>query len=130
MSNQIYIPGVCNIGPAEIRARRFTGYVGLVVTVLAFVVFYLVPVSETIRLLVYIPAAITATGFLQAQLRFCAKFGMQGLFNFGSQIGRTESVDQVEFRRKDQRKAIIIIAGSAAIGLAVALVAYWLPFAN
>lgn len=130
MSNQIYIPGVCNIGPAEIRARRLTGYVGLAVTIVAFIVFYVVPVDAVVRLLVYIPAAIAATGLLQAQLHFCAKFGMQGLFNFGSNIGRTESVDQAEYRRKDQRKAIIIIAGSAAIGLGVALAAYWLPFAN
>lgn len=130
MSNQIYIPGVCNIGPAEIRTRRITGYVGLAITILAFIIFYFTPVDAVVRLLVYIPAAIAATGLLQAQLHFCAKFGMQGLFNFGNSIGHTESVDQADYRRKDQRKAIIIIAGSAAIGLAVALVAYWLPFAN
>lgn len=129
MSNNIYIPGVCNIGPAEIRARRMSGYAGLIVTVAAFAVFYLVPVEPIWRLLIYIPATLAATGFLQAKLHFCAKFGMQGLFNFGSTIGQTESIDQAEYRRKDQRKAITIIAGSAAIGLAVALVAYWLPFA-
>lgn len=130
MSNNTYIPGVCNIGPAEIRARRMSGYVGLVITILMFIVFYTMPVDAAWRLFAFLPAAVAASGFLQAQLHFCAKFGMQGLFNFDSKVGQTESVDQAEFRRKDQRKATIIIAGSAAVGLAVALVAYWLPFAN
>jgi len=88
------------------------------------------PVDPQWRLFAFLPAVTAASGFLQAQLHFCAKFGMQGLFNFGGKVGQTESVDQAEYRRKDQRKAAIIIAGSAAIGLAVALVAYWLPFAS
>ncbi len=130
MSNNVYIPGVCNIGPAEIRMRRVTGIVGLIATLLFFAWFYLYPIDPLGRLLIFIPATTAASGFLQAQLHFCARFGMQGLFNFSSDIRKQESVDQAAFRRKDQQKALIIIAGSAAIGLAVALVAFWLPFAN
>ncbi len=127
MSNNRYIPGVCNIGPAEIRMRRASGIFGLSFTLIMFALFYVVAVEPVIRLFIFIPAVIAASGFLQAQLHFCARFGMQGLFNFGDDIRRHESVDQVEYRRKDQRKAITIIAGSAFIGLFVALLAYWLP---
>lgn len=124
-----YIPGVCNIGPAEIRMRRMSGIVGLVATVAIFVIFYIVHIDALLRLFIFIPAVLAASGFLQAQLHFCARFGMSGLFNFSDDIRKQESVDQAEYRRKDQQKALTIIAGSAAIGLGVALVAYALPFA-
>lgn len=124
-----YIPGVCNIGPAEIRMRRMTGYVGLAVTVALFVIFYIAPIDAAWRLIVFVPAVLAATGFLQAYLHFCAKFGMSGLFNVGDDMKEQHTVDQIEFRKKDQQKAISIIAGSVAIGALVALVAYFLPFA-
>ena len=129
MSNT-YIPGMCNIGPAEIRMRRTTGYVGLAITLVLFILFYAAPVDAIVRILVFLPAALAASGFLQASLHFCAKFGMSGLFNVGDDMKHQESVDQLEYRKKDQQKALMIIAGSLAIGLAVAFVAYLLPFAG
>lgn len=110
--------------------RRMTGYIGLAITLVLFVIFYLVPIDAPWRLLVFIPATLAATGFLQAYLHFCAKFGMSGLFNVGDDMKEQHTVDQIEFRKKDQQKAITIIAGSAAIGVAVALLAYFLPFAG
>ena len=129
-NNDRYIPGVCNIGPAEIRMRRTSGYIGLSITIVLFVLFYTVPISAPWRLIISIPAVLAASGFLQAQLHFCARFGMSGLFNFGDDIRHHESVDQVAYRKKDQQKALTIIAGSVVIGLLVAGVAYVLPFAN
>lgn len=128
--NGRYIPGVCNIGPTEIRMRKMSGIFGLGVTVIMFGLFYVVDVDPLLRLAIFLPAVLAASGFLQAQLHFCARFGMSGLFNFSDDIRKHESIDQAEYRRKDQRKAIAIIAGSAAMALAVALVAYWLPFAG
>jgi hypothetical protein len=130
-SNDKYIPGVCNIGPAEIRMRRNTGIAGLLLMIVLFIIFYFFSVHPIIRALaIGLPAVMAASGFLQAQLHFCARFGMSGLFNFGDDIRRQESVDQLEFRRKDQRKAITIIAASTAIGLLIGLVAYFLPFSG
>lgn len=128
--NNQYIPGVCNIGPAEIRMRCTSGYIGLAITVILFVLFYTTQVSPTWRLIVSIPAILAASGFLQAQLHFCARFGMSGLFNFGDDTRHHESVDQAEYRKKDQQKALTIIAGSVVIGILVAVVAYILPFAR
>ena len=125
-----YIPGVCNIGPAEIRVRRMTGYIGLVITIALFVLFYLVPVEPSLRLLTFLPATLAASGFLQAYLHFCAKFGMSGLFNVGEDLQHQESIDQLEYRKKDQRKAITIIFGALFVGALVAVVAYFLPFAS
>jgi len=60
-----------------------------------------------------------ATGFLQAGMHFCAGFGLRGLFNFGLEAGKTESVERAEFRRKDRMKAESILAYSLLIGIAV-----------
>ncbi len=121
-----YIPGVCNIGPAEIRMRRWSGIVGLVVTVITWGVFFVFNTPAAWRLVIFLPATVAAVGFLQAQLHFCVNFGMRGLFNVSDTMEKQESVDQKDYRRKDQRKAIIIITGSAAIGAVVAVLAYFI----
>jgi hypothetical protein len=70
---------------------------------------------------------ITAIGFLQARMHFCAYFGMQGVFNFSPEIGKTDTVEQAEFRAMDRRKAWRIITYSAIIGVVIAIISYYLP---
>jgi hypothetical protein len=127
MSTNVYVPGVCNIGPAEIRTRRLSGILGLVVTVVFLAVALIVGMPWPWRLFIFVPAALGASGFLQAGLHFCARFGMSGLFNFGDELGKQEEVYETEYRRKDQRKAVTIIVGSVLIGAAVAVLAALLP---
>jgi hypothetical protein len=79
-----------------------------------------------VRLLLFIPAAAGASGFLQAALRFCAGFGSRGLFNFGPEVGTTQSVEQAEFRLQDRKRAGQIGLFSALIGIAVALAGLFL----
>jgi hypothetical protein len=121
-----YIPGVCNIGPAEIKRRRRSGWFGFGVTILLWLAFWVFGVPAAWRLLLFVPAFLSAEGFLQAALHFCAGFGMKGVFNFGSELGKTEMVEQAEFRRKDQRKALLISLYSALIGIAAAILGFLL----
>jgi hypothetical protein len=76
-------------------------------------------------LLLFFPASLAASGFLQASMHFCAGFGSRGLFNFGDKVGMTETVIQKEFRAKDQKKARQILGLSILIGVAVAVLAYF-----
>jgi hypothetical protein len=115
-----YVPGVCNIGPAEIKRRRQAGWFGLGATILLWGAFWIFRVPAPWRLSLFFPAMIAASGFLQAALHFCAGFGMRGWFNFGSEVGKTETVEQAEFRRKDRTKARLIGLYSALVGIAVA----------
>jgi hypothetical protein len=119
----VYVPGVCNIGKAEIRKRMQAGWLGLGTTVLLWALFFAFKVPAPWRLSLFFPAALGATGFLQAGMHFCAGFGMRGVFNFRSEVGVTDTVEQAEFRLKDRRKARMIGLYSALIGLAVGLVA-------
>jgi hypothetical protein len=123
-TNHEYIPGVCNIGPAEIKRRRQAGWMGLSVMILLWIAFFYFHVPAPWRLLLFFPAAMGATGFLQAAMHFCAGFGMQGVFNFGPTVGKTETVEQMEYRQKDQRKAIQIILYSILIGIVAAMAGY------
>jgi hypothetical protein len=66
--------------------------------------------------LIFIPASLGAGGLLQALFQFCIKFGFQGVYNFGPQAGKTDTVEQAEFRRQDRNKAIKI----AVLGLTLA----------
>ena len=125
-TKQEYIPGICNIGPAEIKRRRQSGWLGLGATILLWAAFLVFHVPAPWRLFLFFPAAMSATGFLQAALHFCAGFGARGVFNFGSEVGKTETVEQVEFRRKDQRKARLILLYSVMIGIVIAIAGFLL----
>jgi len=119
-----YIPGVCNIGPAEIAKRRRTGWMGAVATVVVWGVLALIDAPPAVRLVTFFPAAMAAAGFLQAVMHFCAYFGFASLLNFGPEAGKTDTVVEAEFRRKDRRKAWQIMGYSVAIGAVVAAAAY------
>lgn len=118
-----YIPGVCNIGPAEINKRKQAGWIGLIATIALWVIFIWFDIPSIWRPTLFLPAMMSATGFLQAYMHFCAYFGFASLFNFGD-VGKTESVSQAELRAKDKRKAWQIVIYAILIGLAVALIAY------
>ena len=97
-----YQPGVCNIGPAEIARRRRAGNVGLVATAGLLAGLVAIDAPPVARLVLTIPAATAASGYLQARLKFCAGFGSAGVFNFG-EIGGTEKVADADARRRDRR---------------------------
>jgi hypothetical protein len=115
-----YMPGACNIGPAEIARRRWVGHAGLVATVALGAVLLALDAAPAWRLLLALPASLAAAGYLQAWLRFCADFGWRGVYNFGA-LGQQERVAAEEARAQDRRRAVLVGAGSGAIGLAVAL---------
>jgi hypothetical protein len=123
-STDTYVPGVCNIGPAEINRRKQSGYIGLAVTIVLWLALVILHAPAATRLLVLIPATISASGFIQAYRHFCAGFGMKGVFNFGAEIGKTDTVAQKEFRDQDRNEARKILIASIIIGVIVARLAY------
>ena len=122
-----YEPGVCNIGPAEIAARRRSGHVAALVTVLALVALLVLDAPPAWRLVLFLPAAGAASGYLQAALHFCANFGLRGVFNFSDRLRTTESVIAVGARARDRRRALRIIGLSVLVGATVAIGAFLLP---
>jgi hypothetical protein len=125
-SKSEYIPGVCNIGPAEIYRRKQAGWLGAAATVLLWIAFFIFKVPALWRVLLFIPSTMAAVGFLQAAMHFCAAFGMLGVFNFGPNVGKTDTVEQAEFRRQDRQKALRILFYSILIGAATSIAGYFL----
>jgi hypothetical protein len=121
-----YQPGVCNIGPVEIRRRRMAGHAGLVAAVALLAILVAAGAPPLMRLAVLVPAAVSASGYMQARMRFCAAYGSAGIFNFGG-AGDAMSVADAEARAADRRRALRIGAASAASGAVVAVLAVLLP---
>ena len=123
-SSTAYQPGVCNIGPAEIRRRRQIGYLGLAGAVALGAVLLAADAPAWTRLAIALPVAGGLSGLIQARMRFCAGFGMAGLQNM-DELGAQIEIEDVDARRSDRRKALQIqavsIAGGLAAGVAFAL---------
>ncbi len=125
-SGEGYRPGICNIGPAEIARRRRAGHVGLGAAIVLLAGLVAIGAPPLSRLLVALPAAGAASGYLQARFRFCAGFGSRGIYNF-DELGQTVQVEDAEARRRDRARATQIGLASVAIGAAVGLIAVGLP---
>lgn len=121
---RVYTPGVCNLSDAEARRRDVAGWIGLLLTLVLEAYFLYANISPIIRLVIFIPAAFGAMGYLQGAMHFCVNFGMRGVFNVSNQVGKTDTVAQAEYRRQDKAKAIRIIVYSILIGIVVATLAY------
>ncbi len=124
MIKKNYVPGICNIGPAEISNRKLIGWAGLALTIVLWVLFSYLNVSAGVFLILFFPAFASSIGFIQAYNHFCVNFGWRGLFNFSPEIGKTESVVQKEFRKKDKVQAIKLITFSVLSSLIVVLIAF------
>jgi hypothetical protein len=125
-ADQSYRPGVCNIGPAEIRRRRWGAILGTVVTLVVAVVIFALGLPHPVRFLIALPAAGAIVSWLQVLLRFCVGFARLGVFNFG-QLGPMEPVGDRAAHRADVRRATRMIALSLVGGLAIGIVAALLP---
>ena len=115
-----YIPGVCNIGPAERRKRRQSGMVALVMAIVMYVVLLDSGLSKSARLLLILPVTASALGFLQNAFHFCVAYGAKGLYNVMNNVGETSDVTTETYRRKDREKVVKIVGLSFAIGAIVA----------
>jgi hypothetical protein len=118
-----YLAGRCNIGRDEIAARRRWGHAGVIATIALLAVLVSAGAPREARLLLFFPAAAAAVGYLQAWLRFCAAFGLLGVFNFG-RLGSRQRIVDPDALRRDRLRALAIAGASGLAGLAVALLAY------
>lgn len=121
-----YIPGVCNIGKKEIERRIQAAIFGAVLCIVCIALIEWLDVDRIWKLLLFIPAASFGVSFQQWYFKFCVMFGIKGVFNFGG-IGKTFTVEQKEYFRKDRIKAWQMIITGILFGIATALIYYWLP---
>ncbi len=114
-----YIPGVCNIGAAERKARRTIGWLGLVITFLLALVFLEFRVGNGWYVMIFFASSLSASGFIQDRMQFCMNFGLRHLFNFGTKVGIVQPVRQRELWAADRRKSLQIATYTFASGVVV-----------
>jgi len=125
MNNQ-YVPGVCNIGKEEIKRRKVASFISLAITIILIMVLLFLPANRYWRLILFFPVTSLAVGLQQLYFRFCVAFGIKGVFNFEN-FGKTGSVEQTNFRKKDRAKAWRMIIMGIAVGIIADLIFYYFP---
>lgn len=121
-----YIPGVCNIGKKEIERRKHAAIFGFALCLLCITLIQWFDADRVWKLLLFIPAASLGVSFQQWYFKFCVAFGIKGVFNFGN-IGKTFSVEQKEYFRKDRIKAWQMIISGILFGVIAAIIYYYSP---
>ncbi|MFX1253748.1 MAG: hypothetical protein ACFFCZ_19205 [Promethearchaeota archaeon] len=122
-----YIPGVCNIGDAETKQRRRFGWAGLIFTMIGLFVLIILNFSPLFAFLLFVPASLSALGFIQARKRFCALYGLISVYNF-DKIGMQIQVEEKENQARDRKEAYILILQSVGIGMIVSFIAFLLMY--
>ncbi len=122
-----YIPGVCNIGPWEIRRRWIGGFLGLAVAAVLLVVLIAAHAPVIARVVVLLPAWGGAFSVLQARRRFCGAYAMRRISNFGTTYGTIQQVQEEAAHRADIAALGRMIRDSFVIGLVITVIAMLLP---
>ena len=113
-----YAAGICNIGAAEIRARRIAGWASAALTAIVWVGLAAFDLAAVWYWVLALPAIGGGVGFAQAQAKFCFNFGLRQVFNFGK-LGTTTSIDDAQAIRLDRRRSWQIIGVAVVLGIAV-----------
>ena len=119
-----YIPGQCNIGPAEIRKRNRIGFIGLALMIAFITIAEVFQFTQGWKLLLFAPTTYALSGFIQARHKFCFMFGYFGVFRMSGK--RTRVIDPVQLRQ-DRIKAFKIIGQIVLGSVIITLLYYFLP---
>jgi len=126
LSQADYIPGTCNIGAGEVSRRRLVAFIGLALSLVAFITFISMETPRSARISIFIPLLVTTIGWLQARKKFCLAFGIAGTFNFGK-MGQLSRVADPISRAADRSAAIKLLAQSTAYAAAITAIVIALP---
>jgi hypothetical protein len=125
--DQGYVPGVCNIGPWEIRRRWTIGIIGLVIADALLLGLVVIGAPAIARLLVLLPFWGGAFSMLQARRHFCGAYALRRITNFGDALTTARDVTEDAAHRADMAALARLTRDSFLIGLALTVVAVLLP---
>jgi len=80
-STPAYVPGVCNINTKEIAYRRNVGHTGAVIFVVLLAAIVALGLSSYLKLALFLPALLAASGYIQAKEHFCVGYAAAGQHN-------------------------------------------------
>ena len=121
-----YAAGSCNIGPKEIRRRRFVGLVGLALVLITVASFHSQHIKGFSRVSVFLPSILFSVGYLQSRKKFCLAFGMAGIFNFGS-LGQVSKVISPADKALDRKTALNLMIQAFGLAALITIIVLVLP---
>ncbi len=110
-TSEVYKPGSCNIGPAEIRRRYRIGFFGTGVTILLALMIIILDLPGYTRWFLFAPIFYGVSGFIQAQHKFCYIYGFKGVFSLAGRKKFSRSKEEADIikDRQTARKLLLII---------------------
>jgi len=114
-----YIPGTCNLGKPEVRRRQFVALLGLALAIFSGLALW--NAAITVKITLFLPFFVFATGFVQSRRKFCMAYGFAGAFNLGK-LGELSKVQDPAFRAADRKTAISILGQAALLAFALTLI--------
>lgn len=95
-------------------------------TVWAIALIEILDLGKWWRLPMVILFTLSAIGIQQVYFKFCYVFGLKGLYGL-NEIGKTQTVEEEEYRRADRQKAQRMIISSILIGILLTAIYFFLP---
>lgn len=114
-----YVAGVCNINRAEIQSRRNIGHVSLILSLvlIALLAYFHARISPWLGLITVLPLCIAATGYMQAQAKFCVGHAMAGTQRANDNTNTSTKVSNANDAAKDKARARTMNIQSTLLGL-------------
>lgn len=122
-----YRPGECNIGEAELAARRRFALLATIVTLGLEALLLATGAPGRVRALVGLPVAGATIAIQQVRRRFCVAFGSRGVYNVSRPLGQVSPVSDAAAVAADRHRARTIVLQGAVVGVLSALVASRVP---
>lgn len=120
-----YIPGICNINPVEVRRRQMIGRVGFGVFVVFVILLVVFHAPWYFRTVVFIPAFLACTGYLQARNKFCV--GYAGAGQQHADDGEVVAITEESALKADRAKARMMNAQAFVTAAVVAAIFAVIP---
>ena len=123
MDENTYIPGVCNIGPAEISRRKSKLKLALALLLLSSLLFFTLALPVLFFSIVACIATYTFILIFQLRQKFCIVFGWKSIYNFNAVISRKTKVDDEAWRALDRKQTLkIVLYSFLSTGLYLVLI--------
>lgn len=107
-----YIPGVCNIGKAEVERRKSKFKFSIFLLLVASIVYLWFDDSTAVLGLQIVLACYSSILFFQIRQKFCIAFGWFNLYNFGELNTKKQQVSDNDYRQKDRLQVARILTFS------------------
>lgn len=123
MSENTYIPGVCNIGPSEINRRKSKLKLAVALLLFSTIGFFMLPLPAISFSIVACIATYMFILIFQLRQKFCIVFGWKSIYNFNAVNSRKTKVDDEGWRALDRKQTLkIVLYSFLSTGLYLVLI--------